>query len=298
MKQLRYSFLLIMAAVMAACTKDPLPRPAGPESDGVTLRGTATVPGMAEVSTRALDGDGLGIKSLQCFCFDASGLMVCRVTAKITADNGATGEFEARIPNSVRTVHFIANGNFDFFRDAENIGRHESAVISQLESTSGLMVYWGRISEPDGFAEYGNGAGKLEVPLIRNQARVSVEGNDRFIVTGYAICNKYAWGTVAPFNRTGQRFDWELPSAGNAGNLYVTLPPDVEKATDDAQTWDIEQNPYRYIFENPNDEADQTYLIVKGHQAGEGVEDDLYYKVLLLDKDKNPTRCTATIITG
>lgn len=45
------------------------------------------------------------------------------------------------------------------------------------------------------------------VPLYRNQAKITFDGGDLFVVTGFAVCNGYAFGTVVPFNTETKKFD-------------------------------------------------------------------------------------------
>lgn len=276
------------AFALAACSEDPTMQAGGtvPSPDGtVTLTGTVTVPDMTVVQTRSVDNDGWGIQSLYGFCFGEGGMFISRVRADVkTAPPVLEGEFTLQIPSSTRIIHFVANANLDNFDDAQNVGSYITSVIPLLESTSGKMVYWAEYRHEGDFTSGEN----IHIQMVRNRARIEVRVDEslagEFETDGFSICNTYASGTVAPFDPKSLSFGWDATAVdGEYPNLYVTLPTNAVKATD-AQEVDHDQ--YRYIFEDPNPEDDQTYLIVKGRAVG--AAEWSYYKVLFLREDKTP----------
>ena len=285
----RLFVLITMAAfALAACSEDPTMQAGGtvPSPDGtVTLTGTVTVPDMTVVQTRSVDNDGWGIQSLYGFCFGEGGMFISRVRADVkTAPPVLEGEFTLQIPSSTRIIHFVANANLDNFDDAQNVGSYITSVIPLLESTSGKMVYWAEYRHEGDFTSGEN----IHIQMVRNRARIEVRVDEslagEFETDGFSICNTYASGTVAPFDPKSLSFGWDATAVdGEYPNLYVTLPTNAVKATD-AQEVDHDQ--YRYIFEDPNPEDDQTYLIVKGRAVG--AAEWSYYKVLFLREDKTP----------
>ena len=71
-------------------------------------------PDMTEVSTRAVDPDGVGVQDLTLFCFDAYGVFITTVTATVTQDvpqPSVSGSFTAEVPDLTRRIHFLANQN-------------------------------------------------------------------------------------------------------------------------------------------------------------------------------------------
>lgn len=288
MKRLFAAIFLLAAATFAACSEDPTRSAGGPtpSADGtVTLTGTVTVPDMTVVQTRSVDNDGWGIQSLYAFCFGEGGMFISRVRADVkTAPPVLEGEFTLQIPSSTRIIHFVANANLDNFDDAQNVGSYVTSVIPLLESTSGKMVYWSEYRHEGDFTS----GESIHIQMVRNQARIEVRVDEslagEFETDGFSICNTYANGTVAPFDPVSLTFGWDATAGdGSYPNLYVTLPTNAVKATDAA---DVDHDQYRYIFEDPNPEGDQTYLIVKGRAVG--APEWSYYKVLFLREDKTP----------
>ncbi len=276
------------AFALAACSEDPTMQAGGtvPSPDGtVTLTGTVTVPDMTVVQTRSVDNDGWGIQSLYGFCFGEGGMFISRVRADVkTAPPVLEGEFTLQIPSSTRIIHFVANANLDNFDDAQNVGSYITSVIPLLESTSGKMVYWAEYRHEGDFTSGEN----IHIQMVRNRARIEVRVDEslagEFETDGFSICNTYASGTVAPFDPKSLSFGWDATSVdGEYPNLYVTLPTNAVKATD---ALEVDHDQYRYIFEDPNPEDDQTYLIVKGRAVG--AAEWSYYKVLFLREDKTP----------
>lgn len=266
------------------------------DEDGmVNLAITAQVPGLK--LTRGVDVNGEEIATLWVLAFNENGNMISRVLAdqtnKVQGSDGGNGTFSAKVPASTRVLHFLANVNMDNFSDQENIGRHENEVVAPLVSSSGNLVYWGRQAfaseeELTGFATSGN-----SVLLYRNQALIQYDLSSALDlkVEGWAVCNQYAFGTVAPFDASVVGNQDDTPYHFNLGTYdYVTTVPEAYriKQRDDDEVSTAsgqEKGDPRYIFENINADDDQVYVVMK-IQKDNG--DWKYYKILIIDDKKDP----------
>ena len=107
----------------------------------------AEVPGMSEVQTKVVDPDGEDISNMTLFCFDSRGLFLSTVTAKLNADKNVpslSGTFEAVIPEITERIHFVANQNMGLFPESAFLAKTETEVLSIMEGSSGMMIYWSR----------------------------------------------------------------------------------------------------------------------------------------------------------
>lgn len=278
--------MLLLVLAFGACTDDWDTGRTGviDENGMVRLNIQTQVPGLK--LTRSIDVNGEAIATLWLVAFNESHNMISRVQATLTENNvgseGGGGKFTASVPSSTRYLHLLANVNMDNFVDADYIGRSESEVIAPMVSSSGNLVYWGRktfTSEEDltGFAAEPTGT----ITLYRNQAQVkyTVASGSGLEVLGWAACNQYAYGTVAPYP-----FDFDLQT-----NDFVTALPEAYnvKATDPRE---VNQNEAdgdpRYVFETPNPENDQLYVIMRIKKTVDN--SDKYYKIMLVDENKVP----------
>lgn len=296
--------VLVTLFTVAGCVDDEVvssSRGVIDENGMVSLTVQTQVPGLKV--TRAVDGDGERISSLWLLAFDEKGYMLSRVQAAVgdvTYDDGdgsGSGTFSAQVPATTRRIHFLANVIMDNFNDAENIGRHENEVIAPMVSSSGDLVYWGRETFADEAALLGFAGGTPAVTLYRNQAlvryAVGTDAQQKGIsVKGWAFCNEYAYGTVAPFDTQtlDDPFHFDLSTGAAATDDFVTLLPEQYnvKMTDptEATVQADDGNDPRYVFENPNREDDQMYVIML--IASKNYSDGRYYKVLLIDDNKEP----------
>lgn len=265
------------------------------DEDGmVSLAITAQVPGLKV--TRGVDVNGEEIATLWVLAFNENGNMISRVLAdqtnNVQGSDGGNGTFSAKVPASTRVLHFLANVNMDNFSDQENIGRHENEVVAPLVSSSGNLVYWGRqafasVDELTGFA-----TSRKSVLLYRNQALIQYDLSSApdLKVEGWAVCNQYAFGTVAPFDASVVGKSGDTPYHFDLKTYdYVTTLPEAYRIKlrddDDVTTVSSQDGDPRYIFENVNADDDQVYVVMK-IQKGNG--DWKYYKILIIDDKKNP----------
>ena len=181
----------------------------------------------------------------------------------------------------------------DNFSDRDNIGRHENEVIAPMVSSSGNLVYWGYELFDDETALTNFAAGNAgAVTLYRNQALVRYEvQNSDITVLGWAVCNQYAYGTVAPFDTQvdnmldGTPFHFDLGTYDFTTALPETYNVKMGDDNDVGQASSEAGDP-RYIFETTNPEDDQVYVIMRIRKNND--VDALYYKVMLVNDAKEP----------
>ena len=297
---------LFLLLGLAACIEDDLgQKGCSTSSDGeVTLKFSAVIPGLETVNTRSIDPDGEPIKMMWLFLFDENGYYLGHVKAdELTyAPGGATGTstgtFTATVTSSTRRIHFVANYQAADINDNDHLGQLETEMMPQFTSTSGRLVYWGRetFASPDELEAFANGTSGRTVTLYRNQAAVmwnaestAIAGGD-ISIDGFAILNKYARGTVAPYHHSDEQghdpFDFTLDGTHD----FVTLCTGDErvKATDPTDIIEMNGGDMRYIFEHDNPADNQVYVIFRintltGTQTGKR-----YYKLFIQDENSEP----------
>lgn len=275
----RITILVAMSALFISCSEDALwQKEQTTGCDGyIALRFSAEIPDMQEVETRAVDPDGGGVQNMTLFCFDTYGLFISTATATIHSTTDLlNGTFDAQVPDNTRTIHFLANQNMSEFKEDDFRGKSETEVMSVLEGSSGRMIYWARFAcAPNDERKINEQLGN-SIEMIRNQAQVSIAEWDTqwFTVTGFAVVNSNAFGTVAPYHpELGFDFTWP------GDEDFVTLPLNDAKMSDIV---DVSTSESEYIFESKNTADDPVSVIIRGHASG--TTDDLYYRVLLLDE--------------
>ena len=288
----------LVVFVLTGCMDDTFVEPGRAvvdENGMVHLRVNTNVPGLK--LTRAVDINGEAISTLWLLAFDQEGYMISRVLAQQTnnvdGSEGGSGTFTAEVPASTRRLHFLANVNMDNFSDRDNIGRHENEVIAPMVSSSGNLVYWGYELFDDETALTNFAAGSAgAVTLYRNQALVRYEvQNPAITVLGWAVCNQYAYGTVAPFDTQvdnmldGTPFHFDLATYDFTTALPETYNVKMGDDNDVGQASSEAGDP-RYIFETTNPEDDQVYVIMRIRKNND--VDALYYKVMLVNDAKEP----------
>ena len=293
-QKIQYWTMLLLVLAFSACTDDLDTGRSGviDENGMVRLNIQTQVPGLK--LTRSIDENGEAISTLWLVAFNENGNMISRVQATLSSNtvgaNGGSANFTASVPSSTRILHLLANVNMDNFVDAEYIGRHENEVIAPMVSSSGNLVYWGRktfasIDELTSFAAIGQ-----PITLYRNQAQIkyNITGSD-LEVLGWAACNQYAYGTVAPFDASAIGVEGDNPFHFNLdGYDEVTTLPEAYnvKATDPQEVNHNEADgDPRYVFETSNPENDQLYVIMR---IKKGSDNGKYYKIMLVNDNKIP----------
>ena len=250
----------------------------------IHLKVTAHIPAPKQVITRDIDPDGLGVNTLWLFCFNEYGEYIGRREAG-NFQNAGEGKysFEVDVPGSTSIIHFLSNVYLDDFNDRDNFGRNETTVIPSFVSASGRMCYWGR-SNLETLQNGGN------VELYRNQAQVRWDTNlpEGMNIYGYAICNRRAWGTIAPFNTEAEEnavfnFTLDNPYVTEPAEEYQVLASDPTTVTVQG---DEEGDPH-YIFENPNTLDAPVYAIMRIGINNQTENEAKYYKIMFVDDEKN-----------
>lgn len=290
MKRTLYIFLagLLLLAGFTSCTDETMVQNSG----GITANGdihlkvTANIPAPKQVITRDIDPDGLGVNTLWLFCFNEFGEYIGRREAGNFAATDETGHysFEVDVPGSTDIIHFLSNVYLDDFNDRDNFGRNETTVIPSFVSASGRMCYWGRSN----LATLQSGG---NVELYRNQAQVRWNTTlpEGMRIYGYGICNRRAWGTLAPFNTEAEQdspFDFTL------ANPYVTEPAEeyqilASDPTEATVQGDVSEGDPHYIFENPNTLDAPVFAVMKIGINGQNESNAKYYKIMFVDDEKN-----------
>lgn len=282
--------LAAVAAMLTACHKDDVvaTQPDAPEGY-MAISVPITMPDMSVVETRGVDPDGHNIHRIALFCFDQFGMFISHVNdVKLNTTTTTSGQIvEALIPDATRRIHFVANQNTSTFDDSYHKGKSELEVMTTLEGSSGMMIYWGRYAtEASTAAEFkeeliaDHGSDNTPIRLLRNQAKVSVNDNANFGVAGFAVVNTNAFGTVAP-RHPELGFDFEVMNGNNfhsdwTGKDFVTLPENRAKLTPPA---DVDNAAETYVFETENTAADPVSVIIKGN-------DSKYYRAMLILDDE------------
>ncbi|WP_304195513.1 hypothetical protein [Phocaeicola plebeius] len=292
-QKIQYWAMLLLVLALGSCTDDLDTGRSGviDENGMVRLNIQTQVPGLK--LTRSIDVNGEAITTLWLVAFNENGNMISRVQATLSNNNvvadGGSANFTASVPSSTRILHLLANVNMDNFVDADYIGRHENEVIAPMVSSSGNLVYWGRktFTSKDDLTAFANNP--TAITLYRNQAQIkyNVTGSG-LDVLGWAACNQYAYGTVAPFDASAIGVEGDNPFhfSLEENDKVTTLPEAYNvKATDPRQ---VNQNEAdgdpRYVFETSNPENDQLYIImlIKKDEVSK------YYKIMLVDDNKIP----------
>lgn len=340
-----------MAAV--ACQTDDISTEMPQPDDGMMrLRFGVQSPDMRQVNTRAVDPDGKGIQNITIFCFDGNGLFISTATARIEGEIGddevslSGGIFDAVVPQATRVMHLLANQNMSTFTEDTFRAKSEDEVMSILEGSSGMMIYWARVAVPVNaqgqmlfnakarVQDDPNSASKriqnwLEevtqnnpIIMLRNQAKVTVVAstNSNFEVTGFAVENTQAFGTVAPYH-----MEYKFPTYAHRNTesytawvpeFYVDREGEIANATKDdsgavgaipngtltnqhihwhethfitvphndsklTNVFDVSEAAEVFVFETENSSGDPVNVIIKGKNPGETVEK--YYRVTLTD---------------
>ena len=272
-----------MLALATSCLRDKLPGDAKPADGYIAISFGADIPPMPAVGTRSVDPDGGGVQNMTLFCFDSYGLFITTAQATVSPEDPEydeetgnyliSGTFSAKVPQNTRTIHFLANQIMTGFKESDFYSQSESEVMASLEGSSGMMVYWARFEAQNDLATE-----LKEIELLRNHARIRVKNpeNAHMAITGMAVYNTNAFGTVAPYHPT-QRF----VRPGKDNGYFVTLPHNTAMLSD---VYDVTENTSQYVFESENAADKPVSVILRGHPADTPGAQDSYYRVMLIDE--------------
>ena len=288
MKRIFNIFIAVAVAMFALSCQQDLTSEVG--GGNTTREGYVRIdfdtrcPDMTEVSTRAVDPDGVGVQNLTLFCFDAYGIFITTVKADIKQDQpqpSVRGSFSAEVPDLTRRIHFLANQNMSYVDESNFRNLTEAATMAAMEGSSGKIIYWGRFACNDGDSRPINEqlashvAANGEVVLYRNHARISIaDWNTQWLeVTGFVTYNAPAFGTVAPYHST-EGFVWP------GSTPFVTLPQNRALMS---EILDVDTDVRDYVFESENSLDNPVSVIIRGKVPGSSEE--LYYRVMLIDEN-------------
>ena len=109
-------------------------------------------PDPVEVVMRGVDPDGKALQTLTVFCFDRNGLLISTSSAKVEPDPDAVDNTEGKItvsvPIATRIMHLVGNQNMSRFDRNTFTNKSEDEVLSILEGSAGMLIYWARIEVP------------------------------------------------------------------------------------------------------------------------------------------------------
>lgn len=324
--------LAVVAIAAVACHKDDfvtdIPQV---ESDMMHLRFGVVSPDMRQVSTRAVDPDGKGIQNITLFCFDDEGLFISTATARIegNSDNDEVslsgGIFDALVPQATRVMHLLANQNMSTFSEDTFRAKSENEVMSILEGSSGMMIYWARVAVPMELTQGKAGetdplsvsekiktwletvTNEYPIIMLRNQAKVTVEvaAESDFVVEGFAVENTQAFGTVAPYHMT---LGFPSYAHGAVGTYKSLIPPFyVDKGNTPGAEGSVHWHDTHFITLPENDskltnvsevvnDEEEIYVFESENSSGDpvnviikgkrkGEEVSKYYRVTLTDEN-------------
>lgn len=238
------------------------------------------------------------IQTIQLMIFGNDRCYIETVTASsingIKEGNGVSdnsdGTFSATIDANAKIIHFIANYNGNLTAEK---GDPEDNVIPALTASTESIVYWAR-------NEIRSEDTSIHVNFLRHVAKVTVEVSDEVIdgyaakdyfqVTGFAICQYVAQGTIAPKN-----YEWGYKT--NDDGSITETPTEVGIGTTTPATFPTTNPNELYLAECLNDgnQDEQVYVIIAGQLKSKNNDDEWngneeikYYKVLLTDPNDNP----------
>jgi hypothetical protein len=275
----KYISSLFIALLMVSCQGEGPVFSEVPEGY-VTVRFMMDVAVQDNVWTKAVDPDGGGVQQMQVFCFDANGIFITTVKAKLnhdTPDQGSTvsmsGTVEVSVPEHAHILQLVGNQNLTFFEEDSYRGMTEIELMSSLEASAGRMIYWARKTVEELKACTTR---ETAVHLLRNQAKFTIEvsQNVDFVEQGWIVVNTNAFGTVAPYNY--DKGEFEIPTFDDP---FVTLPDNTARLAD---YLDVRTNDEEYVFESLNSSANPVDFIVKGSQNN---GPSLYYRISIIDEE-------------
>ena len=174
----KYFSSIFISLLMASCQGEGPLRTEVPEGY-VTLHFMMDVAVQDNVWTKAVDPDGGGVQQMQVFCFDANGIFITTVKAKLNHDAPAQGSsvsmsgiVEVSVPEHAEVLQLVGNQNLTFFEEDSYRGMSEIDLMSSLEASAGRMIYWARKTVDELKA---CNTRENAVHLLRNQAKFTVE---------------------------------------------------------------------------------------------------------------------------
>lgn len=154
--------ILLLVGVATSCQRDDAaPQFNNPEvevgvfGDNMLLNLNIEVSDPIDIATRAVDPDGRTLQTLHLFCFDANGLFITTSPATIKSQDSdqLSGTFSAVVPKTTRIIHLLGNQNMSVFDKNAYAFKSEDDVLSALEGSAGMLIYWARIEAPTNISQ-------------------------------------------------------------------------------------------------------------------------------------------------
>ncbi len=160
MKSYKFSYILsvvLSILTLISCEMEELNTSNNSSSDfgvfgdKIKLPINAIAPDRFLVNTKAVDPDGKGVQTMTLFCFNEQGLFISTATAEVAPNpenSEVGGIFDAFIPNTTRVMHLVGNQNMTPFKEDDFRQKSEDEVMSILEGSAGMLIYWARVEVP------------------------------------------------------------------------------------------------------------------------------------------------------
>ncbi len=257
MKKIIYIFSVMLFALFS-CTNEELDIAQGNGTSENKVRLSFTVNDLPDFTVATKSGGESAVENMSLMTFDANGSFLGRVVANVeqTSENGGTGS--ALVPINTSTIHFIANYNWGSNEYLKPNGETESIMNGLTTGIDNFYVAWGKVTNVD-FSK------SIDVTLLRNYAKVTVDTKCAFGIAGFALAKYANKGTlVAQEGVLNEAAGFTL--INQSGSDCTQAPK------------------YMYEYENLYD--NQTCVIVK-KQVDAG-QSDQFYKIQLLNDQGLP----------
>lgn len=316
MKLQKYIFtgLSVMTLMLGACSDIGLgDEPAIPPSDdsvsgdSITVSLSVQMPGMTEVSTRALSGNpDYADMHLYLIEFADNGnplkntlTAIYEAQEESPAADRVNYKVKLASTSQPRTLHLIALPKGETLDIGYGI---EASVIPGLKTENGVPAYWRRLSFPNGYVSVSADSNvtfnpdieKLKnVALVRNFSEISMRSEaPDFTLEGFAIVNNPQQGTVAAWDTKDTEFpeyldsdQKPLPYQTISGNYSGTVPDGLSFSNPDAGPEVGNDTSPAYMYERPFNSIHHTFIILKGRRASDS--ESSYYKLDIGKNDPN-----------
>ena len=231
----------------------------GEFGDQMWLSLNMITPDPTVINTKGVDPDGAGIKDMVIFCYDADGVFLKTVPGSLTfkAIGSEEGLVDVNVPNKTRIMHFICNLNMDTISENAFEGMTEYEVMDEIESASGLLLYWARVEVPANvknlYTEVQDAAKRSEGeavvdwltietnPSDKSHKGVAGQGNPIVLLRNQAKITVESVGAEDPYKWSGEHFQVTGYAIYNSQTYGTVAPHHSEKGfpTYGSQTYNL-----------------------------------------------------------
>lgn len=288
---LNIAFIFAMvAATLVSCNQEEIwvPNELDAQDNGSTISVNlnVSIPDPIKVESRAVED---AIESMRIFCFNEDNKLVStsaptEFTPVEQVEDGKSYTLNANVTYTTRYIHLVANQTFDV--SEYSLGTTtEDDIFASLQGTTDKMIYWARVEIPEGTLVK-DWEPATPIQMLRNMAKVTVDGGDYFDVEGFEVINTLMSGTVAPkhsgngyptngsstFSVTGETSSWKAAD-------YIHM-----LGTEKRTAIEVREDSEIYIYESENPVENGPSIIIKGKNKGEETK---WYRVTFTDKEGN-----------